>query len=166
MFGSLTEQKDISKPVGTDVLGCPDAQGVEQYASVCYKIADKCKRETMKRKSLLLWRRCRGTRQMRFLQIKRFDLINLIHRKRSPFSMGEGSGERSLVWVADGSSICDRRDLGSSRTSTPTSEIEIFVSTIDGCAFCNRNELGQSATCCIDAPVPTSKKDNRYCFVC
>ena len=29
-------------------------------------------------------------------------------------SRGEGFGERSLVWVADGSSFCDRNDLGSS----------------------------------------------------
>ena len=28
-------------------------------------------------------------------------------------------------------------------TSTPTGEIEIFVSIIDGCAFCNHNELGR-----------------------
>ena len=29
-------------------------------------------------------------------------------------SMGEGFGERSLVWVADGNSFCDRNDLGQS----------------------------------------------------
>ena len=30
---------------------------------------------------------------------------------RSTFSIGEGFGERSLVWVADGSSICANNDL-------------------------------------------------------
>ena len=49
--------------------------------------------------------------------------------------------------------------LGSSRTSTPTGMMGIFVSATDGSAFCNRNEFGQSRT-----PVPTNKRDNHRAF--
>ena len=45
---------------------------------------------------------------------------------RSTFSIGEGFGERSLVWVADGSSFCDLNDLGRPVVA-PTDEIEIVA---------------------------------------
>ena len=45
---------------------------------------------------------------------------HLIHRKRSPFSLGEGFGERSFVWATDGCAFFNLYILGSSRTSTPT----------------------------------------------
>ena len=148
------------------------------------KIADKYKRGTMKRKSLLLWRRCRGTRRMRFLQTKRFDLINLIHRKRSPFPKGKASINRAF-WqqtevqfvivttsgrrgrrplqsgrITDGCTAVIPIFLGSSRAPTPTGKIEVFISATDGSGFCDHNDIGQSRT-----PVPTIKKDDRRKFI-
>ena len=134
----------------------------------------------MKRKSLLLWGRCRGTRRMRFLQTKRFDLINLIHRKRSPFPKGKASINRAF-WqqtevqfvivttsgrrgrrplqsgrITDGCTAVIPIFLGSSRAPTPTGKIEVFISATDGSGFCDHNDIGQSRT-----PVPTIDKERR-----
>ena len=59
-----------------------------------------------------------------------------------PSPAGEGS-RKSRFLAIDGCAARTHIFLGSSWTSTPTGEIEIFVSAIDGCAFCNHYDLGR-----------------------
>ena len=61
---------------------------------------------------------------MRFLQIKKFCLVNLIHRKRSPFPIGEGS-RKSRFLAIDECAVVTAVAGGAS--SSPTGETFCFV---------------------------------------